>query len=345
MKPEIIEVAVPQRLRLHWLAEAPNCQPPPQLVQGILPAGCLALLFGEASCGKSTLALDLGLAIATGRPWRGRRTRAGLVVHVAGEGLHGLLARQTAAIRAGAVDPGAPYVTIDGGLDLAQPGDLADVIEAIAAAATECGATPALVILDTLARCFGVDENSGAEMRAAVAAADEIRRTTGAAVLIVHHAGKDTTKGARGHSSLRAAVDVELFVEGRENPRTLTVSKNRDLPMPEPMVFALHAVETGRDAETGEPLTACTVQHLDQPPPCNRTLPRGRNQQKLFGAIVEYCREHQTDAVPGFALRRIAEAQGLRDRRRYAEALASLERDGHLVACTGGHRLAGDSPE
>jgi hypothetical protein len=39
---------------------------------------------------------------------------------------------------------------------------------------------------------------------------DHIREKTGAAVLVVHHSGKDPNKGGRGHSSLYAAVDTEI---------------------------------------------------------------------------------------------------------------------------------------
>ena len=31
-------------------------------------------------------------------------------------------------------------------------------------------------------------------------------------VLIIHHSGKDKNKGARGHTSLRAAVDTEIEI-------------------------------------------------------------------------------------------------------------------------------------
>lgn len=38
-------------------------------------------------------------------------------------------------------------------------------------------------------------------------------KETSAAVALIHHAGKDASKGARGHSSLRGAVDTQATIE------------------------------------------------------------------------------------------------------------------------------------
>ena len=121
------EVEVKPRIRLSWAAEAVQGGSPPQLVQGLLPAGCLGVIYGEANSGKSTLSLDLGLAIATGNSWRGHRVQRGVVLHVAGEGLYGLCMRLRAAIREGRGSPGMPYAIVEGGVDLTNLGDLADL--------------------------------------------------------------------------------------------------------------------------------------------------------------------------------------------------------------------------
>lgn len=53
-----------------------------------------------------------------------------------------------------------------------------------------------MIILDTLARCFGGnDENDARDMGAFIRGCDELKRRTGATVLVVHHSGKDETKG------------------------------------------------------------------------------------------------------------------------------------------------------
>lgn len=342
MTVEVRNVEVRPRLRLLLADDALALTPPRPLVQGLLSAGSLALLFGESNTGKSTVAVDIGLAIATGSAWRGMRTRRGAVLHVAGEGLYGLSMRLRAYRDRFPAGRGAPYGIVYGDLDLLAPGDVGELLELIGEVASAVGETVGLVILDTLARCAVIDENDGAQMRMLVAACDRIRAETGAAVLLIHHAGKDTSKGARGHSSLRAAVDTELLVEGRDNPRTLTVTKQRDLPTVAAMQFDLDPVTVGHDSETDEPLTACVVAHKGAAPPPRRHEPKGRNQLRLLGALREHVRSTGRDIIATPDLRDIAKAQGISDRRRMAEARESLERDGWLVQSVGGYRLHGD---
>src|SRR6185437_13276494 len=55
------------------------------LVKGVLDRGTLALVYGEPSCGKTFLTLDMVLHIAMGRAWFGHRVRKGRVVYVAAE--------------------------------------------------------------------------------------------------------------------------------------------------------------------------------------------------------------------------------------------------------------------
>ena len=78
---------------------------------------------------------------------------------------------------------------------------------------TEFGEACVLLVIDTLSRAMaGGDENSSTDMAQFVANVDRIRDATKSHVLVIHHTGKDKTKGARGHSSLRAAADTELEV-------------------------------------------------------------------------------------------------------------------------------------
>ncbi|TFH43867.1 MAG: hypothetical protein E4H01_11535, partial [Lysobacterales bacterium] len=70
-----------------------------------------------------------------------------------------------------------------------------------------------LIIVDTLARTFaGGNENSSEDMGAFIAIIDYLREKTDSAILAVHHSGKDTSRGTRGHSSLFGAVDAEFEV-------------------------------------------------------------------------------------------------------------------------------------
>lgn len=111
-----------------------------------------------------------------------------------------------------------------------------------------------LIVIDTLARCFGGnDENDAKDMGAFIEGCDTIKRETGATVLVVHHSGKDDTKGARGSSAFRAALDAEFNVqrEGEGGAIILTCTKMKDAEEPRPAAFDLREAElfTDRDGE------------------------------------------------------------------------------------------------
>ncbi len=111
-----------------------------------------------------------------------------------------------------------------------------------------------LIVVDTLARCFGGnDENDAHNMGAFIEGCDVIKRETGATLLVVHHSGKDDTKGARGSRAFRAALDAEFNVrhEGDGGAIILTCTKMKDAEEPKQAAFDLRTVElsTGRDGE------------------------------------------------------------------------------------------------
>jgi hypothetical protein len=102
------------------------------------------------------------------------------------------------------------------------------------------------------------------DMTEAVKSIDAVRAATGAHVTIIHHCGKDEAKGARGHSSLRAAIDteIEVFRPDGETVSTVKITKQRDLPVGEAMPFSLESVTLGIDRR-GKPITSCVVRHED----------------------------------------------------------------------------------
>ena len=137
--------------------------------------------------------------------------------------------------------------------------EVEELLEELRTIAKEADLPLALVVFDTLSRSIaGGDENSAEDMTRAIAAADAIRDELGAAVAIVHHSGKDATRGARGHSSLFAAADTVLSVI----ERVATVDKARDGTQGDAFPFALDVVDLGTDRD-GDACTTCLVRHLD----------------------------------------------------------------------------------
>jgi energy-coupling factor transporter ATP-binding protein EcfA2 len=265
---------------VQWLHESFDVKEVSYLVRGLIEPGSFVVLYGEAGCGKSTIAVDLAFAVSQGSPWRDRPTKRGMVLHIAGEGARGLRLRQAAYIEHYAVPRTAPYALLPMAVPFG-PATESELIELVARAATNIGEPPALVIVDTLARCLTGDENTASDMGRFIGCCDAIRNTTGASLMVLHHAGKDSTKGARGHSSLRAAADTELEVIGRANPRSLIVRKQRDLELSPPMTFDLGPVQVGE--LDGSPVTACVVKHTNDAPAPAR--PSGRQQAGLLAEL------------------------------------------------------------
>jgi AAA domain len=326
-----------------WARDYAAVQAPVTIVTGLLEAGTLAVMFGEANSSKSTLALDMALSVARGAPWRGHRTRAGFVLWLALESAAGLRRRVAAYLQHHRLaDVPLHFADTTAPLRLLELGDIERLVQTVRDAQRICGQKVALVVVDTVARALaGGDENDGRAMGTLIRGCDQIRTQTGATVLLVHHSGKDATRGARGHSSLRAAVDTEIEVTGQANPRQAKVTKQRDLPSGQAFAYDIEPVEIGRDLETGEAITACVVVHRDYVPR-RRTEPNGRNQQLFLGGIRERVRTTGSTIITTPDLRDIAKAQGLTDRRRFSEAREGLDRDGWIVPCVGGHQYEGD---
>jgi hypothetical protein len=235
-------------------------------VEGLLTDGGASVVYGPSNCGKSFWTLDLAARVAAGEPFRGDlECEQGAVVYVALEGSHGARNRIEALKRVGRLPAAAPLYLCFSPVSLLEPGHTARLTATVTYAAEQSAMPCRLVILDTLARAMGGgDENKGQDMGTAVASMDSVRLATGAHVLLVHHCGKNEALGARGHSSLRAAVDTEIEISRAdgENISTVRVTKQRDMPTGDPMPFSLESVMLGLDRR-GKPITSCVVRHED----------------------------------------------------------------------------------
>jgi hypothetical protein len=106
------------------------------------------------------------------------------------------------------------------------------------------GMKPALIVIDTLARCFGAgNENVQQDMNAFVRGCDTVRRAApGATVLVVHHTGWDASR-ERGSNALRAASDTMIRLARQGEAILLRVERQKDAPVQEePTVLTLEFV-------------------------------------------------------------------------------------------------------
>ena len=195
-----------------------------QLVEGLIAVGDIAVFYGAAKTGKSFLTVDLALSLSNGDVWFDRSTRHAKVLYWAGEDFKGLIARRTACARH---KGGCGVFSIDNDPLSLAPSQATDTVDALATILryelapsrledpNDYVSLPPVLIIDTWAMLTAsMDENSGKDMSAAMAALRELQaRVSNLTIIIIHHAGKDGSRGMRGHSSLLAAVDVAIEVD------------------------------------------------------------------------------------------------------------------------------------
>ncbi len=159
-----------------------------------------------------------------------------------------------------------------------------------------------LVVIDTLSRALaGGNENAPDGMGAFVRNIDRIRTETGACCVLVHHTGKDGSKGARGHSLLRAAVDTEIEIvrgtgAGGDKLIHATLTKQKDAEAGAVFGFRLEPVRLGTD-EDGDAITSCVVVSTDAPAKSRRRL-TDRNKLTL-GTLVNLIANEGEDLPKG----------------------------------------------
>lgn len=263
-EPARAEAPIPQRSTFP-LIRFEDIQPVPDakdFVQGTLTEGSAAVVYGESNAGKTFWTTDLALHVAAGLEWNGRRVEAGPVLYVALEGGTGFRNRVAAwRTEKGMEDCSIPFFALCCPVNLLDPeADMPRFMETLRAVTDECG-PPKLVVIDTLSRALsGGDENSSEDMGALVRNMDAIRFEIGCCVLFIHHSGKDASRGARGHSLLRAAVDTEIEVKAEEGSplKTASTVKQRELAKGHTFNFTLRVVEIGQNRH-GEAVTTCVI--------------------------------------------------------------------------------------
>jgi hypothetical protein len=195
------------------------------LVPDLIPAKSFGSIYARPSSYKSFLALHIAAMVSTGREVWGRPCAQSAVIYVAAEGAGGMWKRMAAIKQAHGINE-APIFFVRSQLNLATSLEDRD---ALVHEIMALNVNPGLIILDTFARVTaGIDENSAQGVGAAIAVQSSLM-DTGAAVMIVHHQGKNSEAGQRGSSALLAACDFELKCEKTEELQgRVTVTKQKD---------------------------------------------------------------------------------------------------------------------
>lgn len=233
------------------------------LVKGWLGREQLSVVYGPSNVGKSFFMLDVAYHIAANKEWHGHRVRGGAVLYLATEGGNAFRSRAWAVAQK-YEDADVPLAIRAMPVNLLDPeADLPHLMRLIDAVKKQYGDI-ALIVVDTLSRAMaGGNENGPEDMTAFINNVDQMRDYAKSSVAIVHHSGKDTAAGARGHSSLRAATDTEIELSVDDHIRFAKATKQRDMETGLEFAFALDIVELGMD-EDGDMVTTCTIKTVSE---------------------------------------------------------------------------------
>lgn len=238
-----------ERPALLSVSDLENLPAPKMLLGNILPEGFL-VMFGPSGVGKSFLAMDWALCVATGLSWYGQQVQQGWVLHIAAEGASGLW-RRVEAWQHARGHTGTEAIRFHAGaVNFLDPKD----VSKLKAAIKTMPAPPTLIVIDTLARCMvGGDENTAKDVGLYIAAVDELRATYNASALTVHHTGRDG-EDERGSSALRGAADAMLALRADGAGLKLQCVKEKDAEAFEPWRLHLENVAESCVLRCGTPV-------------------------------------------------------------------------------------------
>ena len=204
---------------------------PEWLVKEMIPLGGVGVLYGASGSYKSFLALHLAACCATGRDaFNGKPCKQVPVFYIAAEAANGFKLRVDAWIRHHGIRPEDLFL---------RPWpvyiDQAEMLETLIEEISKLNflGEHCFVVVDTLSANFTGSENSN-DMAKFVHGCIAISKQIDATVMIVHHTGKNESKGMRGHNSLSANSDFSIYMEGANLKAEIEMEKLKDSPTGRP---------------------------------------------------------------------------------------------------------------
>jgi hypothetical protein len=242
------------------------------LVKRIIPDAGIGAIFGDSGTFKSFLTLDLMAHVSNGKEWFGNRVRAAPAVYVPFEGQGGIpnrvkawrlaeAARQNPGMLLSVIPPDDVRTNISVIMEPINLREQADR-DRLVATLTESGWAGGVLCVDTLAHASaGIDENSSA-MAEMISIFRDLQLRLGGVILLIHHSGKDSSRGMRGWSGLHAAMDFVIECQrDKDDPALVAefvLAKVKDGSTGARTKFRLEVVQIGVD-EDGDYMSSLVV--------------------------------------------------------------------------------------
>ena len=194
------------------------------VAEDLLPIGMVAAITGESNSYKSFLTLALAQAIATGEPFLGNfPVKQGKVLVIDEENNRRIIEKRFR-------DMGV--AGHDNILFLSQKGiqlDNATHVKKLKQAIDQID--PVLVVLDSLVRFHGKDENSASEMRQVMKSIGTLVNERRSVIFIHHHKKEQFGTSSSGSNSVRGSTDIfnalDCHIGIKKKSETIVISQNK----------------------------------------------------------------------------------------------------------------------
>ena len=293
------------------------------LVEELWSERACGIVGGEPKCGKSFLALEIAVAVASGTPALGRfavPTPGPVLLYAAEDDLVTVRERLDSITRA----RGVSLDTLDLHVITAPSLRLDHEVDRKRLARTTAALHARLLVLDPLVRLHRIDENAVSEIAPILAYLRAIERKLQTSVLLVHHARKAAGhiragQALRGSSELHAWGDSNLYL--RRKHRALILSaEHRAAPAPDDLFLEIDSTP-GQTA-----LRICDPPEHDNPEP-QHISPRQRIESVLG------------DSDRPLSLRHLRQLCRIRTST-LSQTLEAMTRDGSVIRTSEGFALA-----
>lgn len=196
------------------------------IVDGLFLAGGTGLIAGKPKAGKSTAARAAALGVARGGVWLGRQCTQGTAWYIALEGRRKDIKNHFRKMGATADDPLCIWVG-------QAPAQIVAQLRALAEQER-----PTLIVIDTMQRFLKAQSTDDyAEMTTLFDAVIGIAQTSGAAIVLLHHASKADRAGidaVLGSTAITGSVDTIMLLARSERYRTVSTTQRVGEDMPDP---------------------------------------------------------------------------------------------------------------
>ena len=324
------------------------------VVDDYIEADSLAQVFGDPGGGKSFVAIDLACCVATGKPWHGHDVKQGSVFYIAGEGHNGLARRLKAwQIGNGTTLANVPLYKSHRAAQLYDATEAAVVAESIKQLSAEANCIPSMIVIDTLARNHGGDENSTQDMNAFIQHLDVyLRQPWKCCVMVVHHSGVADKDRSRGSTALKGALDAEYKCQLDSGTKTIAFEskKMKDAEMPSPKNFQITQVDLPINNKNGMPVKGAYLTAVDISGLVSQVQKKtylSPNQKQVMECLVmlevSLFQNHQLRPVGYDEWRDSAKEHGVKNNR-FWEVVKSMISKDMVVEVDGGYRSKNSQP-